>query len=239
MKIVASLQNPELLSNLIQTSKSKKIELINAKAENVLFSNIEENKINYYILDTESSHTNKAISFIKKYNNDAIIYLICKSNDENLLALYKTTDFYIFYNESIENNIFSEILLHNIENLDKLLSKLYKLSKKADEPLKFGNAIYDPAKRVLTVGGKDIKSNGKEVKHLSTKQGGVLEILLQNINNVVSKELILDRVWHKNDYFSSRSLDVYITYIRKLFEENDIKYRIKNITGKGLILEKK
>ena len=77
----------------------------------------------------------------------------------------------------------------------------------------------------------------KEITKLSEKQGGILEMLASNYGNAVKKDLILEKVWRKNDYYSSRSMDVYITGIRKIFKENKIKLQIKNISGVGLILE--
>ena len=47
----------------------------------------------------------------------------------------------------------------------------------------------------------------------------------------------MEKVWQKSDYFSGRSMDVYVTHLRRLFEKNGIKLEIKNISGIGLTLE--
>jgi DNA-binding response OmpR family regulator len=96
--------------------------------------------------------------------------------------------------------------------------------------IEFNNCKYDPTRRTLFY-------KGKEVKKLSAKEGGIVEILASNFGEVVKKEIILEKVWHKSDYFSGRSMDVYVTHLRNLLKESDIDVNIKNISGVGLILE--
>jgi DNA-binding response OmpR family regulator len=90
--------------------------------------------------------------------------------------------------------------------------------------------VYDPTQRFLYY--KD-----KEIKRLSIKEGGILEILASNYGKIVNKDVILEKVWHATDYFKRRSCDVYVTYLRNTLKANKIKLTIKNISGIGLILE--
>ena len=96
--------------------------------------------------------------------------------------------------------------------------------------IEFGQCKYDPTRRTLSY--KD-----KEIKKLSAKEGGILEVLSSNFGEVVKKEIILEKVWHKSDYFSGRSMDVYVTHLRRLLRDNEIDMNIQNISGVGLILE--
>jgi len=229
MKLTINLQNSDLINSFTQQAKELKINLTNAKAETVLFSIIEQNSSNYFIFDTESSYLSKAISYIKRLNPYALICILYNKEETNLSLL--KGDVY-FYHADKNVDMFAYNTLLSFQNLHKSFSLVHKLTQKSEEPLKFGNAVYNPARRVISI-------NNKEITQLSVKQGGVLEVLVQNLDNVVRKEIILEKVWHKNDYFASRSLDVYVTFLRKLFDSNGIKYQIKNITGKGLVLEKK
>lgn len=71
---------------------------------------------------------------------------------------------------------------------------------------------------------------------LTAREAQVLQLLAENKGEVVRREVILNRCWDKNDdYFASRSLDVFITKLRKLFE-NDPQIEIKTVRGIGLML---
>lgn len=71
---------------------------------------------------------------------------------------------------------------------------------------------------------------------LTAREAQVMQLLAQNKGEVVRRDVILNRCWDKaDDYFASRSLDVFITKLRKLFE-NDPQIEIKTVRGVGLIL---
>jgi len=230
MKVVLNTQNVDLINAFIRQAKNIKSEIVNAKVEGVLFDTIEQGTSNYYLLEVNNSYTSKAISLIKKINPYSIIGIICTGSEEPNITLTNKADIYFFFNESINSDTFSYTTLYSLSNLDKNLSILHKLTQKAEEPIKFGNITYDPTRRTLYM-------KNKEIKKLSAKQGGIIEILAQNPGKLVRKEVILEKVWHKTDYFVGRSMDVYVTHLRKMFKELGISYKIKNVSGKGLILE--
>lgn len=71
---------------------------------------------------------------------------------------------------------------------------------------------------------------------LTAREAQILQLLAQNKGEVVKREVILNQCWDNNDdYFASRSLDVFITKLRKIFE-NDPQTEIKTIRGIGLML---
>ena len=131
----------------------------------------------------------------------------------------------------------------------KNFETLHKLTAKMHDRIEFDNCTYDPTRRILyhkvrvpqseedKAKHKEPEYEIKEVEKLSAKKGGILEILAINYGEVVKKEVILEKVWRKTDYFVGRSLDVYITMLRNTFKDNHIKLNIKNISGVGLILE--
>lgn len=63
-------------------------------------------------------------------------------------------------------------------------------------------------------------------KNLSTKEHELLQLLFLRINEIVPRDEALEKVWGRSDYFTSKSMDVYITKIRKMLTK-----------GKGLLLE--
>ncbi len=79
---------------------------------------------------------------------------------------------------------------------------------------------------------------GEEVKTLTKKEAQILKMLCKFKNQVVTREIVLNAVWGQDDYFVGRSLDVFITKLRKYFKEDD-SVLINNIHGIGFKLEVK
>ncbi|MBP8959799.1 MAG: winged helix-turn-helix transcriptional regulator, partial [Bacteroidales bacterium] len=81
--------------------------------------------------------------------------------------------------------------------------------------------------RILNAGEKEIK--------LSPKEAQLLEILANNPNSLIPREMALKKIWGYDDYFTARSMDVYITKLRKYLSD-DPNLVIKNIHGAGFQL---
>ncbi len=76
---------------------------------------------------------------------------------------------------------------------------------------------------------------GDEVRRLTSREADVLHLLCSSRNNIVKREQILTAIWGENDYFAGRSLDVFISKLRKYFAD-DPSVRIENIPKVGFIL---
>jgi len=110
----------------------------------------------------------------------------------------------------------------------KALLKRVDISVQEEEDeLKIGKYTYDILNYKLTGPGFE--------KKLTKKESQVLKMLAKLENQVVHRELILNAVWGKDDYFVGRSLDVFITKLRKYFA-NDPNVGIENIHGIGFKL---
>jgi len=78
----------------------------------------------------------------------------------------------------------------------------------------------------------------EEEKILTQKEADLLKLIAENQNEVMKRSFILENVWGEDDYFLGRSLDVFISRLRKyLSKDNNLK--IKNIHGVGFIFETK
>ncbi|MCE2743238.1 MAG: response regulator transcription factor [Fluviicola sp.] len=73
-------------------------------------------------------------------------------------------------------------------------------------------------------------------KSLTKKEAQILKVLLKFKNQVVPRETVLNAVWGQDDYFVGRSLDVFITKLRKYFQEDE-SIQILNIHGVGFKFE--
>lgn len=78
-------------------------------------------------------------------------------------------------------------------------------------------------------------SQGDHTRRLTRREAEVLRLLCSSRNNIVRREQILTAIWGENDYFAGRSLDVFISKLRKYFA-TDPSIRIENIPKVGFIL---
>ncbi|MDG1913588.1 MAG: response regulator transcription factor [Crocinitomix sp.] len=76
----------------------------------------------------------------------------------------------------------------------------------------------------------------KEEKKLTKKEVKILLLLVQNMNKVLTRDIVLNAVWGQDDYFVGRSLDVFITKLRKYLKPDET-VSISNIHGVGFKLE--
>ena len=76
---------------------------------------------------------------------------------------------------------------------------------------------------------------GDQIKALTEREAEVLKHLTDNLNSLVKRENLLSLIWGKNDYFLGRSLDVFISRLRKYLKEDD-SVKIENVHGVGFRL---
>jgi DNA-binding response OmpR family regulator len=79
---------------------------------------------------------------------------------------------------------------------------------------------------------------GDIIQKLSPKESDLLKLLCQNQNELLPRETALRKIWGDDGYFTARSMDVFITKLRK-FLSDDPNIEIKNIHGSGFLLEVK
>ena len=78
-------------------------------------------------------------------------------------------------------------------------------------------------------------SNGNEEYKLSPKENALLKLLCLHMGDLMPRELALVRIWKDDNYFTARSMDVYIVKLRK-YLKSDPKVSISNIHGEGFRL---
>jgi len=226
MKIAINTGNSELFNAYNKAYKKLGYETVNVRSESTLFDNIRNGEVGAFILENDVSFLKKAVDLIKKINPYTPIIIVLRNPITTSQLL--NSDVYMPSSDSFNDMIF--LTLHNILTYINAFGILKKLVNKPKDKIKFGTFMYDPMLRILY-------NNTIEIKKFSIKEGGILEILALNYKDLVKKEVILEKVWQKSDYFAGRSCDVYVTYLRNSFKQNLLDLRIKNISGVGLILE--
>jgi DNA-binding response OmpR family regulator len=114
-----------------------------------------------------------------------------------------------------------------VVRIETLLARLG--TQQPDEMLlsNLGRYSYDPQNQCLRLEEEEIA--------LTTRENELLSYLVRHRNRLCSHADILKRIWGRNDYFNRKSLNVFITRLRKLLEE-DPDLRIENVHGQGFIL---
>lgn len=116
---------------------------------------------------------------------------------------------------------------------DILLAKIRAIIARRDikaiarDVIDIGKFVFNTKLRTLSAGGEE--------KKLSPKEAQLLELLAANPNTLISREMALKKIWGNDDYFTARSMDVYITKLRKILSD-DPRLNIKNIHGAGFQL---
>ena len=97
------------------------------------------------------------------------------------------------------------------------------------------DAVYEIGSFTFDYGNQLLKKD-KEERRLTKKEAEVLRLLCINKNKILRREVALKIIWGEDDYFMGRSMDVYITKLRK-FLQDDPTVKITNIHRTGFMLE--
>lgn len=154
---------------------------------------------------------------IRQSNADVpIIFLTAKQLKEDILEGFKIgADDYITKPFSMEELVFRvEAILRRVRGKKNKESSVYKV----------GNFTFDTQKQLLTIGDKQTK--------LTTKENELLALLCSHANEILQRDFALKTIWIDDNYFNARSMDVYITKLRKHLKD-DPQIEIINIHGKG------
>lgn len=159
---------------------------------------------------------------IKKINPSVpIIFLTAKSMTEDKIKGFQAgADDYITKPFSMD-----EFLLR----IEAILKRSGKGKTDLKNEHKIGAYTFNTTNYCLSL-------DGKETKTLTKKEAEILKILCEQKGKVVERELLLNLVWGDDSYFNGRSLDVFITKLRKYLKE-DSSISIKNIHGVGFTIE--
>lgn len=155
-----------------------------------------------------------------------IIFLTAKTMKEDMLKGYQAGA-----DDYLTKPFDSEVLLYKIKAL-KQRKEAEKKSTNTVEAEQFefviGKFHFNSKLRFLTL-------QNKESIKLSPKESKLLRLLIINKNDLMPREMALSKIWRDDNYFTSRSMDVYIAKLRKYLRE-DPNVEILNIHGEGFRL---
>jgi two-component system, OmpR family, response regulator len=146
-----------------------------------------------------------------------VIFLTAKNMKEDVLEGFKLgADDYITKPFSME-----ELIMR----IEAILRRTSQESLSNSQPVfTLDRYTFDTRKQTLAL--------GEEVVKLTTKESDLLKLLCQNANKILERNYALRSIWIDDNYFNARSMDVYITKLRKHLKDEPT-VEIINVHGKG------
>ena len=145
-----------------------------------------------------------------------IIFLTAKTLKEDILEGFKIgADDYITKPFSMEEVVF---------RIEAILRRVRGKKSKETAVRQIGQFTFDTQKQILAIGDKQEK--------LTTKEAELLTLLSNRQNELLQRDYALKTIWIDDNYFNARSMDVYITKLRKHLRA-DPNVEIINVHGKG------
>jgi DNA-binding response OmpR family regulator len=163
-----------------------------------------------FTIGTEIRKINQKIPFI---------FLTAKTLKEDIIK-----GFNIGADDYVTKPFDTEVLLCKIK---AILKRDGQKPQNQNTSFQLGKYTFDPRLRVIRKG--DVQQK------LSPKEAELLQLLCENKNELLPRETALKKIWGDDGYFTARSMDVYVTKLRKYLAD-DPSIEIKNIHGSGFLL---
>ena len=152
-------------------------------------------------------------------NGQPLIFLTAKGQKEDIIAGYSAgADDYLV------KPFDTDVLLYKIQAI--IGRKSAEVEEEPDE-LIIGKFTFFPKIRQLILNG--------EVVRLSPKESDLLKIMIAHRNQLLPRSKALLKIWKEDNYFTGRSMDVYVAKLRKYLRPDE-RLRIENVHGEGFRL---
>ena len=159
-------------------------------------------------------------SEIKQVNEKMpIIFLTAKS-----LKIDKLKGFNLGADDYMVKPVDEEEL---IARISAVMRRVALVSNEGSHQFMIGKYTFDYTNQVLMLGDKK--------QFITVREAAVLKLLCEHKGRILDRRQALKRLWGESDYFSRRSMDVFISHLRKYLVD-DPAIEIKNVHGKGYIL---
>jgi DNA-binding response OmpR family regulator len=218
LKILLAEDDQNLGTLLRDYLKVKNYEVVLVPDGTKAYSAFQNGEFDLCLLDVMMPETD-GITLARKIRQTnrqiPIIFLTAKNQEKD-----KIEGFTAGGDDYITKPFSMEELLYRIEAIMRRVDP----QKHEDEDIyRIGKFIFNPLKQTLEIGTKTQK--------LTTKESELLKLLCRNKNEILERNYALRTIWIDDNYFNARSMDVYITKLRK-FLKDDPGITILNVHGK-------
>ncbi len=189
------------------------------------FEKFKKNEFDICILDVMMPYKDGftlAKEIRSKDKTTPIVFLTAKSMKEDVLKGYK-----IGADDYLTKPFDADILLKKLKVLIQRTEKSVQKTKPKSRVV-IGDFIFNPRLRTLTY-------KKEPPMNLSPKENQLLLMLVETENDLLYRNKALEEIWNDDNYFTSRSMDVYIAKLRKYLRQ-DTSLEIANIHGEGFRL---
>jgi DNA-binding response OmpR family regulator len=183
------------------------------QAPDILALDVMMPKIDGFALAKKIRETDKTIP---------IIFLTARSQVKDVIAGFESgANDYLKKPFSVEELI---VRIRVLLSTNRLLNHVKHERTVTNEIVQIGNLLYNPARNNL--------QNGTHTIHLTARESELLNLLCRHKHDVIPRKELLVKLWGDDTFFNARSLDVFITKLRKHLEA-DPQIQLINIRGVG------
>lgn len=214
------LEDDELfsLSLIDYLEEFSEVNITHASNSTKMLELIYENRYDLYLLDINLPDINglDLLKDIRNATDDTPTIFLTSYKDKQTLT------------QGFENG--ADDFLTKPFDMDELILRINSLMKRVKKQnyISLGNIEFN-------FDIKEVKVDGKVVK-FSLKALELFELFYQNNNTIVTKDMIINRLWTANESYSEGSIRVYVNSIKKLFADGTV-FNISNIKNIGYKVE--
>jgi len=216
IKIILAEDEPALAQIIKESLETRNFEVFLCKNGEEAFSEFLKNKPDILVLDVmmpKKDGFTLAQEIRKTDKKTPIIFLTAKSQTQDVVD-----GFHFGGNDYLKKPFSMEELIVRIHAL------LNRITTKTDEVFQIGSYTFNSVKQTLHHAENSIS--------LTHREASLLQLLLENKNEILDRSIILKKIWGDDDFFNGRSLDVFITKLRKKLSL-DPNIQIINIRNQG------
>ncbi|KQS46610.1 MAG: DNA-binding response regulator [Flavobacteriaceae bacterium] len=217
IKIILAEDEPALAQIIKESLETRNFEVLLCKNGEEAFEVFSKEKPELLVLDVmmpKKDGFTLAKEIRKLDKKIPIIFLTAKSQTQDVVE-----GFQLGGNDYLKKPFSMEELIVRVHSL---LGRIQL--EKNDDSIAIGNYIFNLTKQTLDYSGN--------IQFLTHREASLLHLLIENKNDILDRSLVLKKIWGDDDFFNGRSMDVFITKLRKKLSL-DPNIQIINVRSQG------
>ncbi len=217
IKIILAEDEPALAQIIKESLETRNFEVLLCKNGEEAFEVFSKEKPELLVLDVmmpKKDGFTLAKEIRKLDKKTPIIFLTAKSQTQDVVE-----GFQLGGNDYLKKPFSMEELIVRVHSL---LGSIQL--EKNDDSIAIGNYIFNLTKQTLDYSGN--------IQFLTHREASLLHLLIENKNDILDRSLVLKKIWGDDDFFNGRSMDVFITKLRKKLSL-DPNIQIINVRSQG------